>query len=736
MAFGNYKQKQQQEEEEQEHRMEEDEDESEEEEEQFWDDWEGEDEEGEQRDSEFVCLFCESRYSSCGSLFDHCASLHRFDFHAIRTTLSLDFYASFKLINFIRSLVAENRCWSCGLTCQSNRDLQNHLHDLVDFNEIKTLWNDDRYLIPFMEDDSLLYSFGDCDEEGEDEQITPIDEDLIKDLMNIEESIHDDQDVVNKMVVDDDKHEIASVSNDHLNKASSSKELINGKDLCCDKDPEGHLMVNSQNHIAKHIKKINESYFGSYSSFGIHREMLSDKVRMDAYGQAILKNPSLLNSAVVMDVGCGTGILSLFSAKAGASRVIAVEASAKMAAVASQIAKDNGLLLSKSQNGVDGFQKGVIEVVHGMVEEIDKTVEVQPHSVDVLLSEWMGYCLLYESMLGSVLYARDRWLKPGGAILPDTATIVSLSSVLFLAILFSEYQSSRVVCTELVIDAARIPIVDVVDSQDLVTCSAILQSFDLATMKPNEVDFTATATLELKPSYSGTCCWCYGVVLWFDTGFTSRFCQETPAVLSTSPYMPRTHWSQTILTFREPIAMGFGKGNRGKPEAIGTEVYPATKIDLRVSIVRSTEHRSIDISLEAAGVEPDVTEVVTSKDSKSFYVDVLRCKNVTFINFSIAASSTSPNTDGIHIGRSSGINITNSFIGTCDDCISLGDDNKHITILNVTSGPGHDINVGRLGKYPNEKPVESLTVRNCTLNNTNNGLRIKTWLGTPIKSRV
>ena len=174
--------------------------------------------------------------------------------------------------------MAENICWSCGLTCQSNCDLQNHLHDVVDFNEIKTWWNDDRYLIPFMQDDSLLYSFGDCDEDGEDEHITRIDEDLIKDLMNIEESIHDDQDVVNKMVVDDDKHEIASVSNDHLNKASSSKELINGKDLCCDKDPEGHLMVNSQNHIAKHIKKINESYFGSYSSFGIHREMLSDKV--------------------------------------------------------------------------------------------------------------------------------------------------------------------------------------------------------------------------------------------------------------------------------------------------------------------------------------------------------------------------------------------------------------------------------------------------------------------------
>lgn len=72
------------------------------------------------------------------------------------------------------------------------------------------------------------------------------------------------------------------------------------------------------------------------------------------------------------------------------------------------------------------MSSGTIEVVHGMVEELDKNLEIAPHSVDVLLSEWMGYCLLYESMLSSVLFARDRWLKPGGAILPDTATIVSL----------------------------------------------------------------------------------------------------------------------------------------------------------------------------------------------------------------------------------------------------------------------------------------------------------------------
>jgi len=64
-------------------------------------------------------------------------------------------------------------------------------------------------------------------------------------------------------------------------------------------------------------------------------------------------------------------------------------------------------------------------VVQTMVEDLNKHIQIQPHSVDVLVSEWMGYCLLYESMLASVLYARDHWLKPGGAILPDTATIVS-----------------------------------------------------------------------------------------------------------------------------------------------------------------------------------------------------------------------------------------------------------------------------------------------------------------------
>lgn len=42
---------------------------------------------------------------------------------------------------------------------------------------------------------------------------------------------------------------------------------------------------------------------------------------------------------------------------------------------------------------------------------------------DIIISEWMGYFLLYESMLDTVLLARDKYLKKGGLIFPDTASI-------------------------------------------------------------------------------------------------------------------------------------------------------------------------------------------------------------------------------------------------------------------------------------------------------------------------
>ena len=58
-------------------------------------------------------------------------------------------------------------------------------------------------------------------------------------------------------------------------------------------------------------------------------------------------------------------------------------------------------------------------MLKGKIEEVDIPVD----EVDIIISEWMGYYLLYESMLDSVLWARDRYLKANGKMLPDKATM-------------------------------------------------------------------------------------------------------------------------------------------------------------------------------------------------------------------------------------------------------------------------------------------------------------------------
>ncbi|GAB4859366.1 hypothetical protein Ancab_010830 [Ancistrocladus abbreviatus] len=143
---------------------------------------------------------------------------------------------------------------------------------------------------------------------------------------------------------------------------------------------------------------------------------------------------------------------------------------------------------------------------------------------------------------------------------------------------------------------------------------------------------------------------------------------------------------------------------------------------------------NLPINLAFASITNSLVKDIKSLDSKMFHMNILNCKNLTFEHITISAPRMSHNTDGIHIGRSSAINISDADIKTGDDCISLGDGSRQINVEKVTCGPGHGISIGSLGRYKDEQPVVGVTVRNCTLMGTMNGIRVKTWPNSPSSS--
>lgn len=96
-------------------------------------------------------------------------------------------------------------------------------------------------------------------------------------------------------------------------------------------------------------------------------------------------------------------------------------------------------------------------------------------------------------------------------------------------------------------------------------------------------------------------------------------------------------------------------------------------------------------NLKFVAMNQTVVQGITSLNSKFFHIALVECKNFKGTKIKISAPADSPNTDGIHVERSSSVYISQSLIGTGDDCISIGQGNSQVTITRIRCGPGHGI---------------------------------------------
>jgi type I protein arginine methyltransferase len=245
-----------------------------------------------------------------------------------------------------------------------------------------------------------------------------------------------------------------------------------------------------------------------------------------------------------MDVGSGTGILSMFAAKAGAARVFSIECS-NIADYAQKIIEDNHL-------------DHVITLIKGKVEEVVLPDGIE--KVDIIISEWMGYCLFYESMLDTVLYARDKWLdQENGLMFPDRC------SLFITGIEDRQYKEDKIDWWNNVygFDMSTIkkvaitePLVDVVESKQVVTNSYMVKEIDLYSVKKADLAFTSHFQITARRSD-----YIQALVTYFTVEFSK--CHKKIG-FSTAPDAHYTHWKQTVFYLNDNITVKKNEEIRGE----------------------------------------------------------------------------------------------------------------------------------------------------------------------------
>ncbi|KFA64352.1 hypothetical protein S40285_02935 [Stachybotrys chlorohalonatus IBT 40285] len=451
----------------------------------------------------FASLFDPSlTFPSAGAMLAHTREAHGFDLHAVVRRLDLDFHGAVRLVNFLRRRAGEGQA-------VAERDVR-----AEDFAG-------DEFLKPALDNDALLFSLDEV-LQGAEEGAEEADAALKRRNRELEEQLE-------------------ALRNQFDSYRLVAQETLDRR-WGDDAEPQG-ARAGAAPAPAK--RTTHDYYFESYAQYDIHETMLKDSVRTDAYRDFIYGNKHLFKDKVVLDIGCGTGILSMFCAKAGASRVIAVDRS--------------DIIVKAQENIFNNGLSSVITCVRGAIEDVVLPVA----EVDVIVSEWMGYCLLYEAMLPSVLYARDRYLrKDTGIMAPSSATlwVAPLADPAFTAdhIDFwrDVYGFDMKAMQEGIYEDVRI--------QTMPKAAVCGEPFpfrvlDLRTVKTQDLVFTA----QWKSTLTRDVDRLDGFLIWFDNFFDTSPTDPLPdahttpetwakknpgsVAFSTGPFGTETHWKQGTL---------------------------------------------------------------------------------------------------------------------------------------------------------------------------------------------